>query len=42
MNKEYNLIPKVLETFNPSKDHVYWRYHKPEKEGTLELEYAFI
>jgi len=42
MNKEYNLIPKVLETFNPSKDHVYWRYHKPEKEGTLEIEYAFI
>jgi hypothetical protein len=40
--QEYGLIPKILETFNPSKDHVYWRYHKPEKEGTLSEEYGFI
>ena len=30
-NKEYGLLPKLLETFNPSKNHVYFRYYKPFK-----------
>lgn len=34
-NKEYNLIPKILETFNPSKNHVYHRYYKPYKDNKL-------
>ena len=35
MNAEYSIKPKVLETFNPDKGHVYRRFHKPEKEGKL-------
>jgi len=42
MNKEYGLKPKVLETFNPDKGHVYRRFHKPEKEDKLEPHVKFI
>ena len=42
MNKEYNLIPKLLETFNPSKNHVYHRYYKPHRDGVLKDHVAFI
>jgi hypothetical protein len=42
MNREYGLKPKVLETFNPDKGHVYRRFHKPEKEGKLEPHVQFI
>lgn len=41
-NKEYNLIPKILETFNPDKGHVYRRYYKPWKEGNLPNHRMFI
>jgi len=41
-NKEYGLIPKILETFNPSKNHVYHRYYKPSKEGKLPTHRLFI
>ena len=34
-NDEYKIIPKLLETFNPDKWHVYQRYYKPRKENTL-------
>lgn len=36
------LIPKLLETFNPSKNHVYHRYYKPFKEGKLPSYRIFI
>ena len=42
MNDEFNIFPTMLESFNPSKDHVYWRYHKPEKEGSLPEDTCFI
>jgi len=42
MNREYGIKPKVLETFNPDKGHVYRRFHKPEKEGKLEPHVQFI
>lgn len=40
LNDEYNLAAKMLETFNPAKNHVYTRYYKPysdknEKEGIV-------
>lgn len=41
-NKEYNLLPKLLETFNPSKNHVYHRYYKPFKENRLPKHKVFI
>lgn len=41
-NKEYKLIPKILETFNPSKNHVYHRYYKMSKEGKLPSYRIFI
>lgn len=34
-NGLYNIPPKILETFNPDKGHVYSRFHKPDKNGTL-------
>ena len=42
MNREYNLKPKVLETFNPDKGHVYRRFHKPEKENKLPEGVQFV
>lgn len=41
-NDEYNLPPKLLEGFNPDKGHVYRRYYKPWKEGTLPEYRVFI
>ncbi len=42
LNSKYWIKPKLLETFNPDKWHVYDRYYKPYKNGEL-LEYrAFI
>ncbi len=41
-NKEYKLIPKILETFNPAKNHVYHRYYKPYKDKKLPLYRIFI
>jgi hypothetical protein len=42
MNNEYGLKPKLLETFNPDKSHVYRRFHKPEKDGKLPPQRQFI
>ncbi len=41
-NDEYKLIPKLLETFNPSKNHVYFRYYKPYKEKKQLAHVVFI
>lgn len=41
-NEEYNLTPKLLETFNPSKNHVYHRYYKPFRDKTLPKHIVFI
>lgn len=40
-NSEYGLTAKVLETFNPAKNHVYVRYYKPYKDGKLPPTYSF-
>lgn len=42
LNEKYGLLPKLLETFNPDKGHVYSRYYKPWREGTLPLHRKFI
>lgn len=34
-NQEYKIKPKILETFNPDKGHVYTRYYKPWKENGM-------
>ena len=39
---EYNLIPKVLLTCNPSKEWVYSKFYKPSKEGRLPDYLKFI
>ena len=41
-NKECGIKPKLLETFNPSKNHVYYRYYKPFKNGEQEEHKVFI
>ena len=41
-NKEYNLTPKLLETFNPSKNHVYNRYYKPDRDNEMPNHITFI
>jgi phage terminase large subunit len=41
-NEEYGIFPKILETFNPSKDHVYRRFYKPWRQGTLPKGTAFV
>lgn len=42
MNKEYGIVPKLLETFNPDKWHVYTRYYRPYKTNTLPNYRVFI
>jgi len=41
-NAGYGLHPKVLETFNPDRGHVYSRFHIPEKKGELPENRVFI
>ena len=41
-NNEYVIKPKLLETFNPSKNHVYFRYYKPFKNKEQEEHKVFI
>lgn len=41
-NKEHKLVPKILETFNPDKGHVYRRYWEPYKKNKLPKYRAFI
>ena len=35
LNEKYELKPKGLETFNPSKNHVYTRFYRPWKDEEL-------
>lgn len=41
-NREYWLKPKMLQTFNPDKGHVYENFYKPWKSGTLPEWRVFI
>lgn len=40
--KEVELLPKILETFNPNKGHVYDDYYKPYKTNTMPSYRKFI
>lgn len=42
LGRRGDLKPKLLETFNPSKNHVYKRYYKPSVENTLPPHRVFI
>jgi hypothetical protein len=42
MNKEYNLLPKILITCNPKKNWLYSMIYIPWKEGKLPMDYQFI
>lgn len=42
LNEKYKLRAKFLETFNPSKKHVYSRYYKPFRDGCETIETRFI
>jgi len=39
---EFGLLPKMLMTCNPAKNWVYSQFYKPDREGTLSKERAFI
>lgn len=41
-NKEYGLLPKAFETFNPSKNHIYTRFYEPYKNKKLGVDKIFI
>lgn len=41
-NDKHGLTPKLLETFNPDKGHVYRRFYKPYKEKELPAYRKFI
>lgn len=41
-NKEYNLTRKLLQTCNPSKNYLYRKYYKPNKENKLPSWQKFI
>lgn len=41
-NHEYGIGKKFLETFNPSKNHVYHRYYKPWRDNKLQESYQFV
>jgi len=41
-NGEYNIKPKLLETFNPDKWHIYTRFYKPYKSKTLPIYRKFV
>jgi len=34
-NKEYNLKPKLLQTFNPDRGHIYTHFWRPYKDGGM-------
>lgn len=42
LGRRGTLKPKLLETFNPSKNHVYKRYHKPSVENRMPAHMVFI
>lgn len=39
---EFNMMPKILGTCNPSQNWTYARFYKPNKDGTLPIERKFI
>lgn len=41
-NSKYNLKAKLLETFNPAKNHVYRKYYKPYRDNEMPEGYAFV
>jgi phage terminase large subunit len=41
-NDKYNLVGKLLQTCNPSKNYLYKDYYKPNKQGALESYKKFI
>jgi len=41
-NHKYNIKKKLLETFNPAKNHVYQRYYKPYKDNFPNKGVVFI
>jgi hypothetical protein len=41
-NQKHGITPKILETFNPSKNHIYSRYYKPWTNNTITSEYKFV
>jgi phage terminase large subunit len=42
LNAKFKLKGKLLETFNPAKNHVYTRYYRPFIKNELKPEYKFI
>lgn len=42
LNHQYGLKKKLLETFNPAKNHVYRRFWRPFRENELKDSYKFI
>ncbi|MHA1302358.1 MAG: phage terminase large subunit [Candidatus Heimdallarchaeaceae archaeon] len=42
LNKKYGILPKILETFNPQKNHIYYRYYKPSRDNELPKNRVFI
>jgi len=42
LNKEFNVIGKILITANPKKNWLYYNFYEPSKNGTLEPTKAFI
>jgi len=42
LGRRGTLKPKLLETFNPSKNHVYKRYYKPSIDNTMPTHRVFI
>ena len=41
-NDKYKLTAKILETFNPAKNHVYTKYYKPHKDNSIKPGYVFV
>jgi hypothetical protein len=41
-NQKYKLKAKLLETFNPAKNHVYIRFYKPFRDGNQKQSHVFI
>lgn len=42
LNDKYNLPAKMLETFNPAKNHVFSRYYKPYSDNSEKEDVRFI
>lgn len=42
LNDQYNIVKKVLMTFNPRKNWLYSTFYQPWKKNTMEQGYAFI